>query len=184
MCRKMIVFIASSLDGFIAGPDDNLSFLDLVAKEGEDYGYTAFMQNVDIVILGRKTYDWVMKQVPVFPHAAIESYVVTRTEKPALSKTIFYTGNPVTLVKELAQKEGKNIFIDGGAELVNTLLKAAVVNEIYLSVIPVILGDGVRLFHTGNPMQVGTLAGAKQFSTGLVQIHYILKKTNPEPVCS
>lgn len=177
MSRKIIVFIAASLDGFIAGPDDNLSFLDLVAKEGEDYGYAAFMSGVDTVILGRKTYDWVMKQVPVFPHAEMESYVITRTEKPTQGKTVFYTGNPVTLVKELAQKEGKNIFIDGGAELVNTLLKTKQVDEIYLSVIPVMLGDGVRLFHTGNPMQVSKLVSAKQFSTGLVQLHYVL--TNP-----
>jgi dihydrofolate reductase len=176
MSRKTIVFIAASLDGFIAGPDDNLSFLDLVAKEGEDYGYAAFMQMVDTVILGRKTYDWVMKQVPVFPHADLESYVITRTEKPALGKTVFYTGEPAALVKELAQKEGKNIFIDGGAELVNSLLKEKLVDEIYLSLIPIILGDGVRLFHTGNPIQVSTLVSAKQFGTGLVQLHYVLAK--------
>ncbi len=176
MSRKTIVFIAASLDGFIAGPDDNLTFLDLVAKEGEDYGYADFMRNVDTVMVGRKTYDWVMKQVAEFPHADIESYVITRTEKPALGKTAFYTGNPVTLVKELVQKEGKNIFIDGGAELVNSLLKEKLVDEIYLSVIPVILGDGIRLFHTGNPMQVSTLVSAKQFSTGLVQLHYVLAK--------
>lgn len=177
MSRKIIVFIAASLDGFIAGPDDNLSFLDLVAKEGEDYGYATFMSAVDTVILGRKTYDWVMKQVPVFPHADLENYVITRTEKPALGKTVFYTGDPAALVKELAQKEGKNIFIDGGAELVNSLLKEKLVDEIYLSLIPVVLGDGVRLFHTGNPMQVSTLVSAKQFSTGLVQLHYVLAKT-------
>lgn len=174
MSRKTIVFIAASIDGFIAGPADDLSFLDLVAKEGEDYGYAAFLRTVDTVVLGRKTYDWVMKQVPVFPHAAIENYVITRTAKPAVGKTVFYTGNPVTLVKELAQKEGKNIFIDGGAELVNSLLKEKMVHEIYLSVIPVVLGNGVRLFHTGNPMQLSKLVSCKQFSSGLVQLHYVL----------
>lgn len=54
MSRKIIVFIAASTDGFIAGPDDNLSFLDLVAKEGEDYGYAAFMSGVDTVIWEEK----------------------------------------------------------------------------------------------------------------------------------
>lgn len=117
-----------------------------------------------------------MKQVPVFPHADLENYVITRTERPAMGKTVFYTGNPVTLVKELVQKEGKNIFIDGGAEVVNSLLKEKQVDEIYLSLIPVILGDGVRLFHTGNPMQTSTLVSTKQFSTGLVQLHYVLTK--------
>ncbi|MBD3275107.1 MAG: dihydrofolate reductase, partial [Candidatus Marinimicrobia bacterium] len=61
--RKLILYIACSLDGYIAAPDDDLSFLDRVQKEGEDYGYADFVSSVDTVILGRKTYDWVMDRV-------------------------------------------------------------------------------------------------------------------------
>lgn len=67
--RKVILYIATSLDGYIAKPNDDLSFLSLVQKEGEDYGYANFEKTIDTVILGRKTYDWVTKAVRHFPHA-------------------------------------------------------------------------------------------------------------------
>ena len=66
--RKTIVYIAMSVDGYIAGPNDDLSFLNAVQVAGEDYGYHQFMSGVETVILGRKTYDWVMTQVDEFPH--------------------------------------------------------------------------------------------------------------------
>lgn len=65
--RKVILYIATSLDGYIAKPNNDLSFLSIVQKEGEDYGYSKFINSVDTVILGRRTYDWVMSQVKVFP---------------------------------------------------------------------------------------------------------------------
>ena len=63
MARKLILYIATSLDGFIAKPNDDLSFLSMVQEEGEDYGYTSFIETIDAVIVGRKTYDWVMAEV-------------------------------------------------------------------------------------------------------------------------
>lgn len=80
MNRKLILYIASSLDGYIAQPGDRLDFLDLVQVEGEDYGYTAFNETVDAVILGKRTYDWVMNQVSEFPHQGKETYVLTRQQ--------------------------------------------------------------------------------------------------------
>ena len=97
-----------SLDGYIAQPNDDLSFLSTVAKEGEDYGYTDFISSVDTVIVGRKTYEWVMNQVGEFPHADKNAYVITRTARPTIGKTVFYTGNLTELVNKL-QKAGTNI---------------------------------------------------------------------------
>ena len=111
--RNVVVYIACSLDGYIAKPNDDLSFLSIVEQEGEDYGYSAFINTVDTVFIGRKTYDWVMQQVPTFPHADKESYVITRTARPAEGNTSFYTGDVKTLVTQLKEKEGKNIFVDG-----------------------------------------------------------------------
>src|SRR6478735_531975 len=91
--RKVILYIASSLDGYIAKPNNDLSFLSIVEKEGEDYGYTEFVNSVDTVILGRKTYDWVMTQVSEFPHADKETYVITRTERPSIGKIHFFAGD-------------------------------------------------------------------------------------------
>jgi dihydrofolate reductase len=173
--RKVILYIAASLDGYISKPGDDLSFLSAVQKEGEDYGYMDFMATVDTVIMGRKTYDWVKTHVPEFPHADKETWVITRTPKPPAGKTTFYTGNLKVLVSGLKDKPGKNIFIDGGAEVVNELLREWLIDELYISVIPVLLGQGVRLFGDGRPEQTLELFDVKQYETGLVLLHY---KTN------
>jgi dihydrofolate reductase len=170
--RKLIVYIAKSLDGYIAGPNDDLSFLSMVAQEGEDYGYGDFIKEVDTVIIGRKTYDWVMTQVPEFPHADKEAYVITRTERAATGNTQFYTGELNRLVKQLKAREGKNIFVDGGAEVIAALLKEGLIDEWYISVIPILLGQGVRLFKDSSPQKKLQLLQSKQFPTGLVQLHY------------
>lgn len=173
--RQLVFYIAMSLDGYIAKPNDDLSFLSIVAKEGEDYGYAAFVATVDTVILGRKTYNWVMKQVDTFPHADKKAYIITRTPKPAIGNTEFYTGSLTELVAQLKNEPGKNIFCDGGAEIVNELLKADLIDEMIISVIPVLVGNGTRLFKDGRPEQQLQLVQAKSFDTGLVQLHYSRK---------
>jgi dihydrofolate reductase len=170
--RKVIVYIATSLDGYIAKPNDDLSFLSIVQKEGEDYGYTDFIKTVDTVILGRKTYDWVMTQVTSFPHADKDTYVITRTAKPGIGKTHFYTGNLRELVLKLKREEGKNIFVDGGAIIVNEFLQQCLIDELIISIIPVLVGNGTRLFKDGRPEQHVQFLSAKQFDTGLTQLHY------------
>lgn len=171
--RKIILYIACSIDGYIAKPNDNLDFLQIVEQAGEDYGYADFIKEIDTVIMGRKTYDWVMKQVPEFPHADKTSYIITRTQKPSVGKTHFYTGSIKALVQKLKSEKGKHIFVDGGAEVVNELLKDELIDEIYLSITPVLLGGGTRLFKDGLPEQKMTLISSKQFEKGLVQLHYI-----------
>jgi dihydrofolate reductase len=170
--RKVILYIAASLDGYIAKPNDDMSFLSIVKQEGEDYGYTDFINSIDTVIIGRKTYDWVMTQVTEFPHSDKESYVITRTARPAIGKTTFYAGNLKELVLLLKSEQGKNIFIDGGAEIVNELLKDNLIDEFIISTIPILLGKGVRLFKDGRPEQELKLVSIKQFEKGLVQSHY------------
>ncbi|MBN8696217.1 MAG: dihydrofolate reductase [Bacteroidetes bacterium] len=175
MSRKVILYIATSLDGYIAKPNDDLSFLSIVHKEGLDYGYTDFVNSVDTVILGRKTYDWVMTQVPEFPHADKNAYIITRTTKPSIGKTQFYTADLKALISQLKSEQGKNIFIDGGAELVNTLLKDHLIDELIISIIPILVGDGIKLFKDGRPEQNLELISSQQFETGLVQVHYKCK---------
>jgi len=170
--RKLILYIAASLDGYIAGPNDNLSFLSIVQKKGEDYGYAAFNKTVDTVIMGRKTFDWVMNEISELPHPDKETYIITRTERPPIGKTQFYTGDLKELILRLRKEKGKDIYCDGGAELVHTLLKDNFIDEFIISVIPILLGSGTRLFKEGRPQQELELVSAKQFDTGLVQMHY------------
>lgn len=172
--RTLSLFIATSLDGYIAKPNDDLSFLKLVEKEGEDYGYAAFTSTIDTIILGRKTYDWVLREIGSshYDNGEREVYVVTRTKRPDVGKTKFYTGSLTELVQQLKNQNGKNIYCDGGSEIINELIKNDLIDEMIISVIPVLVGNGTRLFKDGRPEQQLELVNTKTFDTGLVQLHY------------
>jgi dihydrofolate reductase len=172
MDRKVILYIAASLDGYIAIPNDDLSFLSLIQSTGENYGYDDLKKSIDTVIMGRKTFDWVMKQIGGVPHPDTNTYIISRTKRPDIGKTRFYTENLTELVHKLKEEKGKNIYCDGGAEIVSELLKEQLIDEIIISIIPVLLGEGTRLFKDGRPEQELTLVSAKQFKSGLAQLHY------------
>lgn len=172
--RKLIVYIAMSLDGYIAGPGDDLSFLSAVETEGEDYGYAAFCKKVDTVIIGRKSYEKVLAMGFDYPHTDKQVYVVSRRPRPeACTDSLqFYCGPLPLLVAQLKSREGAHIYCDGGAEIVTQLLGEQLVDELILSVVPVLLGSGVRLFGECIPATTLTLIDSKSFSSGLVQLHY------------
>jgi dihydrofolate reductase len=172
MNRKLILYIAMSLDGYIAKPNDNLDFLSIVEKEGEDYGYAEFIATVDAVIVGRKTYDKVISMGYDFPHTDKDAYILTRTPRPPVGNVKFYTDDLTVLVNKLKSGKGKNIFCDGGAEIVNELLKSDLIDECIISVIPILVGNGTRLFKDERPEQKLELVSVKSFDTGLIQLHY------------
>ncbi len=176
--RKLSLFIATSLDGYIAKPNDDLSFLKLVEKEGEDYGYSKFTDTIDTLIIGRKTYDYVLKEIGPshYDNGQRDVYVITRTERPNVGKIKFYTGNLTELVLKLKNENGKNIYCDGGAEIINELLKNDLIDEFIISVVPVLLGNGTRLFKDGRPEQLIEFVTVKTFDTGLTQLYYKRKK--------
>lgn len=176
--RKISLFIAMSLDGYIAKPNDDLGFLKLVEKEAEDYGYAAFTDTIDTIIIGRRTYDYVLKEIgqSFYDSGKRDVYVITRTQRPPVGRTIFYTGNVTGLIKKLKSEKGKNIYCDGGAELINDLLQHDLIDGFIISVVPILLGNGTRLFKDGRPEQILDFNQAKTFDTGLVQLHYKRKK--------
>lgn len=172
MNRKVILYIAASLDGYIATQDGDLKFLESVEREGEDYGYGKFIKSVDAVILGRKTYDKVLSMGFDFPHAEKESYIITRTPRPDIGNIRFYTGEVKELVLQLKSMPGNNIFVDGGSEIVQLPMKDHLIDEYIISIIPVLLGDGIRLFRDGRPQEDLRLISSTAFESGLVQLHY------------
>jgi dihydrofolate reductase len=164
-----------SLDGYIAGPGDDLSFLDLVSMEGEDYGYSEFMESVSTVVMGRRTYDKILEITREFPHRDKETYILTRTPRPASGNIMFYSESPEDLIAKLKTTPGKNIFIDGGSETANVLMRKHCIDEFIISVIPVLLGEGIPLFKEGGAVEQMRFEGVKSFPTGLVQLHYSRK---------
>ncbi len=167
-----------SLDGYIAKPNDDLSFLNLVEKEGEDYGYAEFTDSIDTLIVGRKTYEYVLNNIGSshYDNGNRDVYVITGTERPNVGRTVFYTGDLTKLIERLKSENGKDIYCDGGAEVINELLKQDLIDEFVISVIPILLGNGTKLFKDGRPEQTLKLITAKTFETGLTQLHYSKEK--------
>nr|WP_293938248.1 dihydrofolate reductase family protein [Sphingobacterium sp. UBA5996] len=89
-----------------------------------------------------------------------------------MGRTIFYTGDLIELVAQLKSVAEKNIYCDGGAEVINALLKCGLIDDFVISIIPVMLGNGTRLFKDGRPEQALEIIASKAFDSGLVQLHY------------
>jgi dihydrofolate reductase len=172
MNRQLILYIAMSLDGYIAKDEDNLDFLSVVESPGEDYGYSAFQQEIDTLIWGRKTYDKVQSFGIEFPHKDKRCIVLSNSKKGRDENVEFFGGNLKTLISELKQEKGKNIYCDGGGEVVYGLLKDALIDRMIISIIPHLVGNGVRLFKNGRPEQKLKLTKSITFPSGLVQLWY------------
>ncbi len=167
----IVLFIASSLDGFIAKKNGDVSWL----FHDRDYGYIKFMQSIDTVIMGRKTYDFGVKfSNPPFPG---KKNIIITTRK-ALHKTsagriIFCSLNRAhKIIRE--NKPPKDIWLVGGTELITDFINKKLLNKIIMSVHPILLGTGIPLFENINKMINLTLVASKSFSNGLVQLEYAL----------
>lgn len=170
--RKIIIKCAMSLDGYIAKPDGDIGFLSIAHQQpGQDYGYAEFVQRIDTVIIGRKTYDTVIQIGHVY-QTAKNIFVLTRTPRPDSDSYKFYTGNPKDLVLRLKSEPGKHIYCDGGAEVINELLTHQLIDEFIISIVPILLGNGIALFRNNRPEQNLKLLLVQQFDSGLTQLHY------------
>jgi len=170
--RQVILYIAMSLDGYIAKENDDISFLTVVENPPEDYGYGDFIQTVDTVIMGRKTYDKVLSFGIEFPHRGRTCYVLSRSKSGADENVQFYNGDVATLITKIRAEQGAHIFIDGGAEVVFELMQKNLIDRFIISIIPIFVGSGVQLFKSGRPEQKLKLTRSVSFPTGLVQLWY------------
>lgn len=170
--RKVKVYIAVSLDGYIAHSDGNIDWLDSVARPDEDYGYAAFIETIDTVIMGRKTYEKVLSFGGEFPHAGRDCYVLTRTERVPDGQVHFYSGTAGELLDQIRRQPGKDIFIDGGSEAIDFFRKKDLIDSYTVSIIPILLGEGIPLFKESKKERPLKLVEATTFDSGLVQLTY------------
>jgi len=176
VCR---VFIATSLDGFIARPDGSIDWLEQANRlvpAGEDCGYGAFMSSVDALVMGRITFDTVRCMTP-WPYGEKPVYVLSRSlsAPPAGSppSVRLVQGAPSALVAQAAEQGHRSLYVDGGLTI-QTFLAAGLVAELIVTVIPVLLGAGRTLF---GPLQRDIslrLIGSRAYSFGFVQNHYAI----------
>ncbi|MFQ3545070.1 dihydrofolate reductase family protein [Halobacillus rhizosphaerae] len=169
--RKLVLFIAQSLDGYIASKEESLDWLFQVEGEG-DNGYSEFYETVYTILMGKRTYDWIIQQEKgEFPYPAKESFVFSRTVKEDLPHITIVNDDVVRFTNQLKQKEGKDIWLVGGGDLLHTFLKEDLVDELIVTVAPVLLGSGVPLFkERGNSLDLH-LKGTRRFNQ-FVELHY------------
>lgn len=171
--RKVVLYISMSLDGFIADENDDLSFLSMVESEGEDYGYFDFIKTVDTYIVGRKTYSKIVELVGIFPQAKThDCYVITRQKIENQENLTFYNGDISDLIQKIRASKGKDIYCDGGGEIVKLLMDNQLIDRFIISIVPTILGKGKRLFIGGTTPSNLKLISTKAFKKGLVQLEY------------
>ena len=167
--RKIILFIAISLDGFIAGKSGEIDWL----FTDQDYGYAEFLKTIDVVIMGRKTYEQALT-FDEYPYKGLEGYVFSRSRAGRADENVaFVSGDVGEFVGALKIKPGKDIWLIGGSEVILPFLEQDLIDEFVISIHPLILGDGIPLFRTPFPARKLRLKECRSFDTGLVQITYI-----------
>lgn len=166
--RRVKLFIAMSLDGFIAGPKEEINWL----FTDQDYGLARFYKSVDTVLIGRKTYDFMLRHGEK-SYKGKQNYVFSRSRKVSDSPDVEYVSQaPATFVRQIRKSKGKDIWLVGGGKLFAYLLNRGQIDDIILAVHPVVLGKGILLFPgRSNNMQL-KLISHKHFNTGLVILHY------------
>lgn len=165
------VYLAASLDGFIARADGAIDWLAIVERPGEDYGFRAFFDTVDTLVMGRKTYDTVLG-FDAWPYAGKRCIVVTSDPaRAARHGEEFFSGELATLFDRLAAEGVKHVYVDGGTVIAQAL-RAGLVDEVTLSLIPIVLGEGRALApNLGRDVPL-ELTGHRAFPSGLVQLRY------------
>lgn len=165
------LFIATSLDGYIAGPDDDLSWLFTDA----DYGFSDFYAHVDTLIMGRGTYEVVQNLGP-WPYPGKHTVVVSRKADLEMktADTELHSGDLPSLLDHLASRGRDRIWLVGGGELVRSFLEQGLLDRITVSMHPVLLGDGVPLFPGGFRRTLLALDDTRSFEGGLVQLNYLV----------
>ena len=172
MAGAVRVFIACSLHGFIAGPDDDLSWLPPPDPSGEDYGYGAFITETAAILMGRSTYD-VAAGFETWPYGALPVYVATSRPLESVNETVVPLAGtaPELLAAVRARTEGP-LYLDGGS-MIRSFLDAGLVDELTVTLVNVILGRGAPLFAGVTRHQRLELTAVTPYAGGLVQLRFV-----------
>ena len=147
--KKISLFIAMSLDGYIADSKGSVEWLTGQGNDEDNIdSYSEFVKDIDTVVMGWNTYHQIVTELSPedWVYDDFTTYVVTHKQKKSSDKIHFVNKNPVELIKELRKENGNGIWICGGANLIQQLVRADIIDCYYITVIPTILGSGIRLF--------------------------------------
>ena len=165
------IFIAQSLDGYIARPDGAIDWLR--PFDSVDYGYESFLSEIGTVVMGRKSYE-LARSFGDWPYAAARCLVITSQPLEDAPPSVTRIGSDIgRLITALKAAGGKDVWVMGGAMTIGAFLEAQAIDRIDLFVVPVLLGYGVPLFSGGRPDTPLKFAGTQTYDKGLVRLSYL-----------
>jgi dihydrofolate reductase len=180
--RRIIAYVATSADGYIARPDGDVEWLNRLPRKS-DYGMKAFYRSIDTILFGRKTYDWVLdyykkrgKTKGLFD-ASVTNYVFSRKPPKRPADGVTFVSQPVkSFARRLRATPGKHIWMMGGGGLIASFLDAGEIDEFDIHVIPVLIGAGIPLVaprHRDVPLH---LRSSRKYPDGTVRLRYEIKR--------
>ncbi|HEY1086692.1 MAG TPA: dihydrofolate reductase family protein [Archangium sp.] len=168
------VFIATSVDGFIARRDGGIDWLSRVERPGEDYGFAAFFETVDALVMGRNTWE-IVKAFPTWPYGDKRVIVLTHRPLSPVKNEETFSGEPRALVEKLGAEGVRRVYVDGGV-VIQSFLRAGLVDELTVSQIPVLLGEGIPLFAGAGRETALQLVESRAFDSGLIRSTWLRPK--------
>lgn len=171
--RKIRLFIASSLDGYIARTSGEIDWLFTDA----DYGYSEFFDSIDTVIMGGKTYRQIL-EFGEYPYKGKKVFVFSKTLQGKTDDVEFVGEDIKSFINRLRNDSGGDIWLVGGGEIIHDFIKHGLLDELILSIHPIILGDGIPLIVKDPSLETKLeLKEVKSFDSGLLQVSYYIKYT-------
>ena len=166
--RNIILNVAVTLDGCIAGPNGEYDW----CFTDQDYGLKEFTSRVDATLMGRKTFEVLLHEGQE-TFSGMRNYVFSKTLSPSSNKLVTIVSEDVPFfVSKLKNEDGKGVWLFGGGELIQTFLEGDLIDEMILSIHPIILGNGIPLFPKSNKRREYKMTECKTYPTGLVQVAY------------
>lgn len=176
---KTITYISMTLDGFVAGKNDDLSWL--MPYVSVDYGYKEFYDGIGAIILGKRTFQHIMDNWD-WPYSNIPAFVLSNEKLknvPENAEVHFVSGDIADILRRAKNKTDKDIWIGGGAQVVQEFLNQNLTDKLIITIVPVLLGDGIRLFDRLSADVQLERYDTKTFDKGLVQLSYNIRQSNP-----
>ncbi|MBD2355135.1 dihydrofolate reductase [Tolypothrix sp. FACHB-123] len=170
--RKIRLFIAASLDGYIARKSGDVDWL----FTDEDYGYTEFFNQIDTVLIGSKTYQQ-MLGFGEYPYQGKKGFVFSHKLQGTSDDNVEFVGADLqTFINKLRQSSGDDIWLVGGGQIIHYFLSHSLIDELILSMHPIILGDGIPLIWKDSNLEtLLDLTNVKTYKSGLLQVSYNFK---------
>lgn len=174
--KKIILYIASSINGYIAKPDGSVDWLEHIPNpDNNDYGFNALKESIDTTIQGNSSYKQILKWGIEFPYKNTTNYVITHNKNLTDNENVkFISEKHVEFIRNLKLQNGKDIWLIGGGQVNTFLLNANLIDEIHQFIMPIALDNGIRIFESLSDEKSFKIVSTETYSSGVIRVTYTL----------